>query len=108
MEEFVLLNWKNQSCLFIGGTNAEAEAPICWPPDAKNQFTGKDPIAGKDWGQEEKGTTKDEVVGWHHWLNGVNLSKFWKIVKDRDAWHATGPHKELDTAQLLNKNYVYV
>ena len=48
MEEFVLLNWKNQSCLFIGGTNAEAEAPICWPPDAKNQFTGKDPIAGKD------------------------------------------------------------
>ena len=50
--------------------DAEAETPILWPPDAKSWLTGKDPDAGKDWGQEEKGTTEDEMVGWHHWLNG--------------------------------------
>ena len=63
----------NQSWIFIRRTDAEAEAPICSPPDAKNWFIGKDPDAGKDWRQEEKGTTttsKDEMVGWHHWLNG--------------------------------------
>ena len=48
----------------------DAEAPILWPPDAKSWLLGKDPDAGKDWGQEEKGTTEDEIVGWHHWLNG--------------------------------------
>ena len=48
----------------------EAETPILWPPDAKNWLTGKDPDAGKDWGWEEKGTTEDEMVGWHHQLNG--------------------------------------
>ena len=58
----------NQSWIFIGRTDAEAEAPILWPPDAKNWLTGKDPDAGKDWRQEEKGTTEDEMVGWHHWL----------------------------------------
>ena len=52
--------------MFIGRTDAEAEAPILWPPDMKCQLTGKDPDAGKDWGQEEKGTTEDEMVGWHH------------------------------------------
>ena len=52
----------------IGRT--DAEAPILWPPDPKSWLTGKDPVAGKDWGQEEKGVTKDEMVGWHHWLNG--------------------------------------
>ena len=60
----------NQSWIFIGGTDAEAETPILWPPDAKCLLTGKDPYAGKDWRQEEKGTTEDEMVGWHHWLNG--------------------------------------
>ena len=105
---FELWYWKNQPCLFIGGTDAEVKAPIRWPPDAKNQFTGKDPIAGKDWGQEEKGTTKDKVVWWHHWLSGINLSKFWKIVKDRDAWHATGLQKESDTAVNEKKTmYMY-
>ena len=60
----------NQLWIFIGRTDAESEAPILWPPDAKNWLTGKDPDAGKDWRQEEKGTTEDEMVGWHHWLNG--------------------------------------
>ena len=60
----------NQSWIFIGRTDAEAEAPILWPPDAKSWLTGKDPDAGKDWRQEEKGMTEDEMVGWHHWLNG--------------------------------------
>ena len=60
----------NQSWIFIGRTDAEAEAPMLWPPDAKNWLIGKDPGAGKDWGQEEKGTTEDEMVGWHHLLNG--------------------------------------
>ena len=60
----------NQSWVFIGRTDAEAEAPILWPPDEKNWLTGKDPDAGKDWRQEEKGKTEDEMVGWHPWLNG--------------------------------------
>ena len=59
----------NQSWIFIGRTDAEAEAPILLPPDAKNWLIGKDPDAGKDWGQE-KGMTEDEMVGWHHRLNG--------------------------------------
>ena len=59
----------NQSWIFIGRTDVEAEAPVLWPPDAKSRFIGKGPDAEKDWGQEEKGMTKDEVVGWHHWLN---------------------------------------
>ena len=59
----------NQSWIFIGRTDPEAETPILWPPDVKNGLTGKDPDAGKDWGQE-KGVTEDEMVGWHHWLSG--------------------------------------
>ena len=58
----------NQSWIFVGRTNAEAETPM--PPDANNWFIGKDLDAGKDWRWEEKGTTEDEMVGWHHWLNG--------------------------------------
>ena len=73
------LDWKeiqsvhskgDQPWVFFGRTDAEAEAPIVWPPDAKNWLTRKDPDAGKDWGQEEKGITEGEMVGWHHWLNG--------------------------------------
>ena len=56
--------------IFIGRTDAEAETPILWPPEVKNWLIGKDPDAGKDWRQEEKGMTEDEMVGWHHWLNG--------------------------------------
>ena len=60
----------NQSWIFIGRTDAEAETPILWPPDAKSWLIWKDPDAGKDWGQEEKGMTEDEMIGWHHRLNG--------------------------------------
>ena len=60
----------NQSWIFIGKTDAEAETPILWPPGAKNWLIWKHPDAGKDWSQEEKGMTEDEMVGWHHWLNG--------------------------------------
>ena len=60
----------NQSWIFIGRTDVEAETPILWSPDAKSWLIGKDPNAGKNWGQEEKAMTEDEMVGWHHWLNG--------------------------------------
>ena len=60
----------NQSWIFNGRTVAEAEAPILWPPDAKSPLIGKDSDTGKDWGQEEKGATEDEMVGWHHQLIG--------------------------------------
>ena len=60
----------DQSRVFIGRTDAEAETPILWPPHAKSWLTGKDPDAGRDWGQEEKGTTEDEMAGWHHRLDG--------------------------------------
>ena len=62
---------RNQSWIFIGRTDieAEAEAPILWPPDVKSWLIGKDPDAGKYWGQEEKGKSEDEMVGWHHWLS---------------------------------------
>ena len=60
----------NQSWIFIGRTDVEVETLILWPPDAKNWLIGKDPDPGKDWGQQEKGTTEDEMFGWYHWLNG--------------------------------------
>ena len=60
----------NQSWVFIGRTDVETETPIIWPPDTKSWLIGKDPDAGKAWRQEEKGTTEDEMIGWHHWLNG--------------------------------------
>ena len=60
----------NQSWIFIGRTDAEAEAPVLWPPDVKSWFIRKDPDAGKDWRLGEKGTTGDDMVGWHHQLNG--------------------------------------
>ena len=60
----------DQSWVFIGRTDVEAENPILWPPDVKSWLTGKDPDAGKDWRQEENGITEDEIVEWHHWLNG--------------------------------------
>ena len=65
----------NQYWLFIVRTDAEAEAPILWPPDAKSQLTGKDPDTGKDWRWEEKGTTEDKMIGWPHWLNGQEFEQ---------------------------------
>ena len=66
---------RNQSWIYIGTPDAEAEIPTLWPPDVKNWFIGKDPDAGKDWRQEEKGMTEDEMVGWHHQLNGHELEQ---------------------------------
>ena len=65
----------NQSWIFIGRTDAEAEAPIFWSPDLKTWFIRKDPDAGKNWGQDDKRTTEDEMVGWHHWLNGLEFEQ---------------------------------
>ena len=92
----------NQSWTFIGRT--DAEAPILWPPDVKSQLIGKDPDAGKDWGQKEKEVTEDEMVGWHHWLNG---HEFGQTPGDGDGQgslsccHSWG-HKESDTTEWLN------
>ena len=72
----------NQSWIFIGRT--DAEAPTLWPPDAKNWLTGKDSEAGKDWRQEEKGTTDNEMVGWYHWLNGHEFE--WTLKVGNGQW----------------------
>ena len=87
--EVKLVNPKgNQSWIFIGRTDAEAEALILWPPDVKSQFIGKNPDVGKGWGQEEKGATEDEMVGWHTDSMDMSLSKLREGVKDREAWRA--------------------
>ena len=70
-KEIQLIHSKgDQSCVFIGRTDAKAETPILWPPDEKSWLIGKVPDAGRDWGQKEKGTTEDEMAGWHHRLEG--------------------------------------
>ena len=87
--------------MFIGRTDTKAETPILWPPDAKSCLIGKDPDAGKDWGQEEKGMTADETVGWHHGLNGHNFEQA-PVVGDRQgslACCSAWGHKELDTTE---------
>ena len=89
----------NQSWIFIGRTDAQAQAPILWPPDAKSQLTGKDPDARKDWRQKEKGATGDETVGWHHRLN---VHEFEQTLGDGEGQRSLvccSPwgHKELDT-----------
>ena len=78
---------RNQPWIFIGRTDAEAETPILWSPDVKNWLIWKDLDAGKDWRWEEKGMTEDEMVGWHHWLNGHEFEWTLQMVMDRDAWH---------------------
>ena len=78
----------NQSWIFIWRSDVEAETPIFWPPDGKNWLIGKDPDAGKDWRQEEKGRTEDEIVGWHHQMNGYDFEQAQKLVMDREAWCA--------------------
>ena len=77
------------SLVFIGRTDAKAETPILWPPHAKSWLIGKDCVAGRDWGQEKKGMTEDEMVGWHHWLDGHEFE--WtlrELVMDSEAWRA--------------------
>ena len=97
---------RNQLWILIGKT--DAEAPTLWPPDAKSQLIGKDPDAGRDWGQEEKGVTEDEMLGCHHWLNGLSLSKFWETVKDREAWSAAAIGSQRVRHDLANEQQHYV
>ena len=78
----------NQPWIFIGRIDAEAETPIFWPPDAKSRLIGKDTDAGKDWRWEEKGTTEDEMVRWHHRLNGREFEQLRELVIDGEAWSA--------------------
>ena len=78
----------SQPWMFIGRTDAEAEAPVLWPPDAKSWLIGKDPDAVKDWGQEEKGMTEGEMVGWDHWLNGHEFEQTPWDSKGQEAWPA--------------------
>ena len=78
----------NQPWIFIGRTDTEAETPILWPPDAKSQLTGRDPDAWKDWGQEKKGITENEAVGWHYWLKEHESEQTLEDSKNREAWHA--------------------
>ena len=72
---------------FFGRNDAEAETPVVWPPHVKSWLIGKDCDAGRDCRQEEKGTTEDEMAGWHHWLDGRE-SELWELVMDREAWRA--------------------
>ena len=94
----------NQPWDFFGGNDAEAETPVLWPPHAKSWFTGKDSDSGKYWRQEEKGTTEDEMAGWHHWLDGCKFE--WTPgagdgqggLACCDSWG----YKESDTTERLN------
>ena len=100
---------ENQPWIFIGRTDAEAEASILWPPDANSQLIGKDPDAGKDWQQEEKGMTEHEMVGWHHWLDGHEFEQAPGYDEGQRSLTCCSPwgHKELDmTEQLNNKKNV--
>ena len=95
----------NQSWIFIGRT--DAETPILWPPDAKSLLTGKDPDAGKDWGQEEKGMTEDEMVGWYHRLNGHEFEQALCDGEGQGSLACCSPwgYKESDTTEWLNNKY---
>ena len=94
----------DQSWIFIGRTDAEAETPILWPPDAKSWLLGKDPDAGKDWEQEEKGTTEDEMIGWHHRLDGHWFGWTPGVGDGRGGLACCSPwgRKESDTTEQLN------
>ena len=94
----------NQSWIFIGMTDAEAETLIIWPSDVKNWLSRKDPDAGKDWRQEEKGTTEDGMVGWHHWLDGHEFEQALGVGDEQGGLACCSPwdRKESDMTERLN------
>ena len=94
----------NQSWMFTGRTDAEAETPIRWPPDVKNWLIWKDPDAGKDCGQEEKGKTEDEMVEWYHWHDGHEFEQVLGVGDGQGSLTCFSPwgSKELDTTEWLN------
>ena len=94
----------DQSWVFTGRTDVEAETPILWPPHAKSWLTGKDPDAGRDWGQKEKGMTEDEMAGWHHWLNGHEYEQAPGVSDGQGGLACCGSwgRKESDTTERLN------
>ena len=96
----------SHSWIFIGRTNAEAEPPILWPPDVKNQLIRKDPDDGKGWRQEEKGTTEDKMVGWHHQFNGHDFEQAPGDGERLGSLACCSPwgYKELDMPERLNNN----
>ena len=88
--------------MFIGRTDAKAETPILWPPHVKSSLIGKDSDAGRDCGQEETGTTEDEMVGWLTDSTDVSLSELRKLVMDKEAWHAAIHGVTKSRTQLSN------
>ena len=92
----------DQPWVFVGGTDVEAETPVLWPPDVESWLIWKDPDAGKDWGQEEKGTTEDEMVAWHHRHNGHGLGGLRELMMDREAWRVRSQRVGHDWGTELN------
>ena len=94
----------DKSWVFIGSTDVEVETPMIWPPDAKSKVIWKDSNVGKDWGQEEKGTTEDEMVGWHHWFNGHGFGQTSGVGDGQGglACCSSCGCKELDMTEQLN------
>ena len=99
----------NQSWIFIGRTDAEAETPILWPPDVQNWLTGKDPEVGKDWRQEEKGTSGDKMVGWHHQHDEYEFEQALEVGDGQGSLVCCSPwsRKESDTTEKLNWTEIY-
>ena len=99
----------NQSWVFIGRTDAKAETPILWPPHVKSWLIGKDFDPGRDWRQEEKGTTEDEMFGWHHWFNGYKFEQAPEIGDGHGSLAYCSPwgRKESNVTERLNWIFIW-